>query len=70
MAKSRREPIALSDGERERLESLANHPATPRRHAWRARIVPGPGAGCTLSETMRRTGMSKPTVWAPAGPLP
>ena len=47
-----------------------NHPQTPRKHAWRAHIILELGAGCGLSETMRRTGISKPTVLALVGPLP
>ena len=63
MAKSRKEQITLSDEERARLERLMNHPQTLRKHAWRAHIILELGAGCGLSETMKRTGMSKPTVW-------
>ena len=53
----------LSDGERERLEKVAGHPRSLRKHAWRARIVLALGSGHGLMETIRRTGMSKPTVW-------
>ena len=60
MAKSKKTQFTLSDEERERR---MNHPQTPRKHAWRAHIILELGAGCGLSETMRRTGMSKPTVW-------
>ena len=63
MAKSRRQGITLSDRERTRLGEIAGHPQTRQKHAWRARIVLEPGSGCGLVETMRRTGMSKPTVW-------
>ena len=55
--------IDLSDEERGRLEDVANNPRSVRKHAWRARIIMELGSGCGLAETMRRTGMSKPTVW-------
>ena len=61
--KSTRRETGLSDAERKRLERVAGHPRSPRKHAWRARIVPGLGSGHGLVETIRRTGMSKPTVW-------
>ncbi|MDE2793168.1 MAG: IS630 family transposase [Paracoccaceae bacterium] len=60
---STRQGIELSDAERERLEGIMNNPQTLRKHAWRAHIILELGAGCGLVETMRRTGMSKPTVW-------
>ena len=61
--KSTRTEIRLSDGERKRLEQVAGHPRSLQKHAWRARIVLALGAGHGLVETIRRTGMSKPTVW-------
>ena len=60
--KSTRRETGLSDEERVRLERVAGHPRSLRKHAWRARIVPGLGSGLGLVETIRRTGMSKPTV--------
>ncbi len=59
--KSTRQEIELSAGDRERLEGIVNNP--PQKHVWRARIVLALGSGRGLAETMRRTGMSKPTVW-------
>ncbi len=61
--KSTRREIELSDGERERLQHVAGNPRSLQKHVWRARIVLELGSGCGLAETMRRTGMSKPTVW-------
>ncbi|MCY3879379.1 MAG: IS630 family transposase [Rhodobacteraceae bacterium] len=61
--KSTRREIRLSDDERQRLEHVANNPRSLRKHVWRARIILELGSGCGLVETMRRTGMSKPTVW-------
>ena len=61
--KSTRQEIDLSDGDRERLEGIVNNPRSLQKHVWRARIVLALGSGRGLAETMRRTGMSKPTVW-------
>ncbi len=61
--KSTRQEIRLSDGERERLEGIVRDPKSLQKHVWRARIILELGSGCGLAETMRRTGMSKPTVW-------
>ncbi|MCY3983495.1 MAG: hypothetical protein OXE85_06215, partial [Roseovarius sp.] len=43
--KSTRRETGLSDEERKRLERVAGHPRSLRKHAWRARIVPGLGSG-------------------------
>ena len=61
--KSTKVKIRLSDGERERLERVAGHPRSLRKHAWRARIVLALGSGRGLMEMARRTGMSKRAVW-------
>ncbi len=61
--KSTRQEIELSAGDRERLEGIVNNPRSLQKHVWRARIVLALGSGRGLAETMRRTGMSKPTVW-------
>ncbi|MCY4209141.1 MAG: IS630 family transposase, partial [Roseovarius sp.] len=61
--KSTRTEIRLSDGQRKRLERVAGHPRSLQKHAWRARIVLALDSGLGLMETIRRTGMSKPTVW-------
>ncbi len=60
--KSTRREIDLPDGDRERLEGIVNNPKGPRKRAWRARTVLAPGPGRGPAETMRRTGMSEPTV--------
>ncbi len=61
--KSTRREVELSDEDRERLEQIIGNPRSPRKHVWRARIILELGSGRGLVETMRRTGMSKPTVW-------
>ena len=61
--KSTRQEIRLSDEDRERLEQIEFNPRSPQKHVWRAGIILELGSGCGLAETMRLTGMSKPTVW-------
>ena len=63
MAKSRRTSIVLSDEDRERLERIKSDPHSILKHVRRATIILHLGDGLTLSQTMRATGMSKPTVW-------
>ena len=63
MAKSRRTSIVLSDEDRERLERIKTNPHSILKHVRRATIILHLGDGLTLSQTMRATGMSKPTVW-------
>ena len=48
--------IGLSDGQRGRLERVSGHPRSLQKRAWL-------GSGRGLVKTVRRTGMSKPTVW-------
>ena len=61
--KSTREQIKLSEEEREQLVRIVKQPKSMQKHVWRARIILELASGCGLVETMRRTGMSKPTVW-------
>ncbi len=61
--KSTRQEIRLSDEDRARLDEIVCYPRSPQKHVWRARIILELGSGCGLVATMRRTGMSKPTVW-------
>jgi len=42
---------------------LLSNRNTPRKIAWRAEIVLATADGQGTVEIMRRTGMSKPTVW-------
>ena len=46
-----------------RLEADQDRSASVRKHVQRATIILHLGAGFTLSQTLRVTGMSKPTVW-------
>ena len=63
MAKSRRTQIVLSEQDRERLERIKTDPHSILKHVQRATIILHLGDGLTLTQTMRATGMSKPTVW-------
>ncbi len=63
MAKSRRTRIVLSEQDRERLEKIKTDPHSILKHVQRATIILHLGDGLTLTQTMRATGMSKPTVW-------
>ena len=63
MAKSRRTRSVLSEHDRERLEKIKTDPHSILKHVQRAAIILYLGNGLTLTQTMRATGMSKPTVW-------
>lgn len=58
-----RREIELPDADRRRLEHVVGNPRSPQKHVRRARIILELGSGCGPAETMRRTGVSKPTVW-------
>jgi transposase len=61
----RRADICLYLGPADRIElqaPIANR-NTPRKRVWRAEIVVTTADGSGTFEIMRRTGMSKPTVW-------
>lgn len=61
----RRDDICLYLGPADRAEvqSLIANRNTPRKLVWRAGIVLATADGHGTFEIMRRTGMSKPTVW-------
>ena len=63
MAKSKRPQIVLSAGDRERLERITTDPHSILKHVLKVTIFLHLGDGLTLSQTIRATGMSKPTVW-------
>ena len=62
-AGSRPDDDCLLGADRQRLEEVRAHPQSPQKHVWRARIILTLGAGHGLFETIRRTGVSKLTVW-------
>ena len=55
--------LYLGPADRAELQALIANRNTPRKLAWRAGIVLATADGAGTFETMRRTGMSKPTVW-------
>jgi transposase len=61
----RRSDICLYLGpvDRTELQALLSNRNTPRKLSWRAEIVLATADGHGTVEIMRRTGMSKPTVW-------
>ena len=61
--KPARREIELSGEDCERLEQITGNPLSLQRRVWRADIILEPGSGRGLAGTMRRTGMSMPTVW-------
>ena len=55
--------LYLGPADRSELQALLSNRNTPRKLAWRAEIVLATADGQGTVEIMRRTGMSKPTVW-------
>ena len=55
--------LYLGPADRAELQALLSNRNTPRKLAWRAGIVLATAEGEGTVEIMRRTGMSKPTVW-------
>ena len=55
--------LFLGPADRAELEALLTNRNTPRKVVWRAAIVLGTADGAGTVEIMRRTGVSKPTVW-------
>jgi hypothetical protein len=55
--------LCLGPAERSELQALIPNRNTPRKLVWRAEIVLATADGHGTFEIMRRTGMSKPTVW-------
>jgi len=55
--------LYLGPADRAELQALLTNRNTARKLAWRAGIVLATADGAGTVEIMRRTGMSKPTVW-------
>jgi transposase len=55
--------LYLGPADRAELQALLSNRNTPRKLTWRAGIVLATAKGVGTVEIMRRTGMSKPTVW-------
>src|ERR1700739_4136597 len=60
-----REGISIEVGaaDREQLVAVVADRNSPQKHVWRARIILATAEGCGTAEIMRRTGVSKPSVW-------
>src|SRR5215467_1909905 len=55
--------VEVSAADRERLAAVVADRNSPQKHVWRARIILATADGCGTEEIMRRTGVSKPSVW-------
>jgi hypothetical protein len=55
--------LYLGPADRAELQALLTNSSTPRKLTWRAGIVLATADCVGTVEIMRRTGMSKPTVW-------
>jgi hypothetical protein len=55
--------LYLAPADRAELQALLSNRNTPRKLTWRTGIVLATADGQGTVEIMRRTGMSKPTVW-------
>ena len=55
--------IEVDAADREQLAAVAADRNSPQKHVWRARIILATAEGCGTAEIMRRTGVSKPSVW-------
>jgi len=55
--------IAISPGDRDRLQALVKDRNAPQKHAWRAEIVLFTADGLGTNKIMGQTGKSKSCVW-------
>ena len=55
--------IAVSAGDRARLEAIVAAPGSPQKHVWRARIILLSDDGVGTMAIARQAGVAKPTVW-------
>src|SRR5260370_26804981 len=56
--------VHVTRGDRRRLEAIVADRSAPKKHVWRANIILATADGCGTAEIMRRSGKSKPVVWA------
>ena len=56
--------VHVTRGDRRRLEAIVADRSAPQKHVWRANIILATADGCGTTEIMRRSGKSKPVVWA------
>ncbi len=55
--------LFVSTADRERLAAIVADRNRPQKHVWRARVVLLTAERVGTTEIMRRTGLSKPSVW-------
>jgi len=56
--------VKVTRDDRRRLEAIVADRGAPQKHVWRANIILATADGCGTTEIMRRSGRSKPVVWA------
>jgi transposase len=56
--------VAVTPEDRRRLKTIISDRGAPQKHVWRASIILATADGCGTAEIMRRSGKSKPVVWA------
>ena len=56
--------VKVTRNDRRRLEAIVADRSAPQKHVWRANIILATADGCGTTEIMRRSGKSKPVVWA------
>ena len=56
--------IKVTRDDRRRLEAIVADRSAPQKLVWRANIILATADGCGTTEIMRRSGKSKPVVWA------
>ena len=56
--------VKVTRDDRRRLEAIVADRSASQKHVWRAKIMLATADGCGTAEIMRRSGKSKPVVWA------
>jgi transposase len=56
--------VNVTGDDRVRLEAIVADGNAPQKHVWRAKIILATADGCGTAEIIRRSGRSKPVVWA------
>ena len=55
--------LFVSSADRARLAAIVADRNSPQKHVWRSQVVLMTGERLGTAEIMRRTGLSKPSVW-------
>jgi len=56
--------VKVTRDDRRRLEAIVADRCALQKHVWRANIILATADGCGTTEILRRSGKSKPVVWA------